>query len=135
VNVNNIILMGIAASNFRDLIHLQRVSHPLEYGSQVLDKNHTGFLSIQHIAEDPVLRGLLVSISDLLTFIRSNNTEVISNALVNTFANNTIGAGYIDIDRQLKPLLIKRYENLTSFNLSNITWLKHALNITGHYSA
>ena len=57
-------------------------------------------------------------VSVLLTFIRTNNTEVISNALVNTFANNTIGSGYIDIDKQLKPLLIKRYENLTSFSLS-----------------
>jgi uncharacterized protein len=83
-----------------------------------LDKNHTGLISIQQIAKDPVLRGLLVPVSVLLTFIRTNDTEVISNALVNTFANNTIGAGYIDIDKQLKPLLIKRYENLTSFNLS-----------------
>jgi pimeloyl-ACP methyl ester carboxylesterase len=28
MKVNNIILMGIVASNFQDLIHLQRVSHP-----------------------------------------------------------------------------------------------------------
>jgi uncharacterized protein len=51
-------------------------------------------------------------------FLRTNNTKVISNALVNKFANNTIRAGYISIDKQLKPLLIKRYENLSSFNLS-----------------
>jgi len=117
MKVKNIILMGIV-SDVQDLLYLQRVSLPSEYASQVLDKNHTGLISIQQIAKDPVLRGLLVPVSVLLTFIRTNNTEVISNALVNTFANNTIGAGYIDIDKQLKPLLIKRYENLTSFNLS-----------------
>lgn len=124
MKVNNIILMGIVASNFQDLIHLQRVSHPLDYASQVLDKNHTGLLSIQQIANDPVLRGLLVPVSVLLNFIRTNNTEVLSNALVNTFGNNTIGAGYIDIDKQLKPLLIMRYENLTSFNLSKCNMIE-----------
>ena len=124
IKVKNIILMGIVASNFQDLIHLQRVSHPLEYASQVLDENHTGLISIQQIAEDPVLRGLLVPIPVLLTFIRTNNTEVVSNALANTFANNIIGAGYIDIDKQLKPVLIKRYENLTSFNLSKCNMIE-----------
>jgi uncharacterized protein len=43
---------------------------------------------------------------------------VISDALVNKFANNIIGAGYIDIEKQFKPELIKRYENLSSFNAS-----------------
>jgi hypothetical protein len=52
------------------------------------------------------------------TFFRTNNTKVITNALVNKFANNSIEAGCISIDKQLKPLLIKRYENLSSFNLS-----------------
>ena len=54
----------------------------------------------------------------VLTFLRANNTEVISDALVNKFANNIIGAGYIDIEKQFKPELIKRYENLSSFNTS-----------------
>ena len=49
--------------------------------------------------------------------MRTNNTKDISNALVNKFANNTIGVGYIDIDKQLKPMLINRYENITAFNL------------------
>ncbi|MDQ6863599.1 MAG: prolyl oligopeptidase family serine peptidase [Thermoproteota archaeon] len=96
----------------------QRVFLPSEYATQVLDKNHTGLISIQQIAKDPVLRYLLVPYSVVLTFLRTNNTKVISNALANKFANNTIGAGYISIDKQIKPLLIKRYENLSSFNLS-----------------
>ncbi|PWU82391.1 MAG: hypothetical protein DLM72_02055 [Candidatus Nitrosopolaris wilkensis] len=54
----------------------------------------------------------------MLTLLRTYNTKVIPNALVNKFANNTIEADYISIDKQLKPLLIKRYENVSSFNLS-----------------
>ena len=50
--------------------------------------------------------------------MRTNNAKVITNTLVNKFGNNTIEAGYISIDKQLKPLLIKSYENLTAFNLS-----------------
>ena len=95
MKVKNIILMGIVASNTEDLVRLQRVSLPLEYASQVLDKNHTGLISIQKIAKDPVLRYLLVPYSVVLTFLRTNDTKVISDALVNKFANNTIRAGYI----------------------------------------
>lgn len=56
--------------------------------------------------------------SVLFTFLRTNNTKVISNALVDKFGNNTIEDGKISIDKQLKPLLIKSYENVTAFNLS-----------------
>jgi hypothetical protein len=82
---------------------------------------HTGLISIQQISKDPVLMNILVPSSVILTFLRTNDTKVITNALVNKFANNTIEADYISIDKQLKPLLIKRYENITSFNPSNVT--------------
>src|SRR6476646_4913603 len=114
--VKNIILMGTVAQNARDLFQYQGVSLPLQYATQVLDKNHTGLISIQQIAKDPLLRHLLVPSSVLLTFLRTNNTKVISNAIVNKFGNNTNEAGYISIDKQLKPLLMKSYENATAFN-------------------
>ena len=113
-NVKNIILMGTVAQNFRDSAHCQSVSFPSEYATQVLDKNHTGLISIQQITKDPLLRNLLVPSSVL----RTNNTKVITNALVNQFGNNTIEAGYISIDKQLNPLLTKGFENFTAFNLS-----------------
>ena len=116
--VKNIILMGTVAQNLRDIVSYQSVYLPSEYTTQVLDKNHTGLISIQQIAKDPLLRNLLVPSSVLLTFLRTNNTKVITNALVNEFGNNTAEAGYISIDKQLKPLLIKGYENFTAFNLS-----------------
>jgi uncharacterized protein len=120
--VNNIILMGTVAQNARDLIQYQGVSVPSEYATQVLDKNHTGLISIEQISKDPfrynVVLHFLVPTSVVHTFLRTNNTKVITNYLLNKFANNTIEAGYISIDKQLKPLLIKGYENLTAFNLS-----------------
>ena len=51
--VKNIILIGTVASNVRDLVHYQAVSVPSEYATQVLDKNHTGLITIQQIAKDP----------------------------------------------------------------------------------
>jgi uncharacterized protein len=121
--VKNIILMGTVAQNPVKVVeYYQDVALPSEYATQALDKNHTGLISIQQIAKDPfrysaVLRFLVPS-SVAHTFLRTNNTKVISNALVNKFANNTIGAGYIGIDKQLKPLLMKSYENATAFKLS-----------------
>jgi hypothetical protein len=50
--------------------------------------------------------------------LRTNNAKVITNALINEFGNNTIEAGHISIDKQLNPLLTKRFENFTAFNLS-----------------
>ena len=64
------------------------------------------------------MRNLLVPFPILLTFLHTNNTKVITKALVNEFGNNTNEAGHISIDNQLKPLLVKRFENLTTFNPS-----------------
>ena len=75
-----------------------------------MDKNHTGSISIQQIARAPVLRNLLVSSSVL----RSNNIKDITNTLAKVFGST----GYISIDKQLNPLLIKTYENTTAFNPS-----------------
>jgi uncharacterized protein len=64
------------------------------------------------------MQTLLVPSSVLYTFSRTHDTKVISNALVNKFGNNTIQDSHISIDKQLKPLLIKGYENLTASNPS-----------------
>jgi len=110
------------AQNLRDIVYNQYVNLPSEYATQELDKNHTGLISIQQISNDPhrysVLVNLLVPSSVLYTFLRTHDTKVISNALVNKFGNNTIQDGYISIDKQLRPLLIKKYENLTASNPS-----------------
>ena len=54
--VKNIILMGTAAQNLiRDLLHYQVVDLPSVYAAQVLDKNHTGLISLQQIVMHPLL--------------------------------------------------------------------------------
>jgi len=120
--VKNIILMGTVAQNLRDIVYSQYVNLPSEYATQVLDKNHTGLISIQQISKDPFRYSFLVNLllpsSVLHTFLRTHDTKVISDALVNKFGNNTIPDGHISIDKQLKPLLIKRYENSTASNPS-----------------
>ena len=107
--VKNIILMGAMAQDARNLLQYQAVSLPLQYATQVLDKNHTGLLSIQQIAKDPLFRKALVMPSSVA---RTNNTKAITNTLVKMFGTNDS----ISIDKQLKPLLIKDYENITAFN-------------------
>jgi hypothetical protein len=116
--------MGVLAQNPVKVVeYYQDVSLPLEYATQVLDSNHTGSISIRQITTDHLITPLFVSSSVMRTFFLTNDTKVISDALVNKFGNSTIEAGYIDIDKQLKPLLIKRYENITAFNPSRCNYI------------
>ena len=113
-NVKNIILMGVLAQNPVKVVeYYQDVSLPLEYATQVLDRNHTGSISIQQIANDPFLRQLLMPPSVMLTFLHTNDTKVITTTLAKGF--NT--SGHISIEKQLKPVMVKAYENVTAFNL------------------
>jgi pimeloyl-ACP methyl ester carboxylesterase len=129
--VRNIILMGTIAQNLGYKFPYQIVDLPLEYAKQVLDKNHTGFVSVQQIAEDPlsVISKLAVP---LLFFTHTHDTKMITNTLEKQFGIS----GYISIDKQLKPLLIKGLENYTAFNLSKCTniqgcpiWLRSELSL------
>ncbi|MBV9667019.1 MAG: hypothetical protein JO327_02700 [Nitrososphaeraceae archaeon] len=54
--VKNVILMAALAQNPAKVVeYATDVSLPLQYSMQVLDKNHTGLISIQQIAKAPVL--------------------------------------------------------------------------------
>ena len=97
-NVKNIILMAVLAQNPTKVVeYYQDVSLPLEYASQVLDRNHTGSISIQQIVNDPLLRQFLVPSSVMLTFLHTNNTEPITTTLAKDFGTS----GYISIEKQL----------------------------------
>jgi uncharacterized protein len=107
--IRNIILMGTMAQNpVKDLYRYQVVTSPLEYAKQVLDRNHTGLISMQQLATDPVIRKFVVPTSVL----RTNNTEEITKALQKSFGTSD----YISIDKQLDPSLKKKYDNITAFN-------------------
>jgi len=127
--VKNLILMGAAAQNLiGDILRYQVVDHPLEYATQVLDKNHTGLISIQQIAKDPLLGFYLVSSS----LLDSNNTKAITDSLAEKFG----ATDNVSIQKQVRPALIKYYENQTAYNLSKCNnirgcpvWLKSELNL------
>jgi uncharacterized protein len=108
--VKNIVLMSTLAQNPSVSEYNLDASLPSKYATQVLDKNHTGLISIQQIAKDPLLSHLLVSCSVL----RTNNIKDITNTLLKAFGTSSGGA--INIDKQLKPALIKTYENIIAFN-------------------
>ena len=109
-------------------MYYQAVNLPLRYATQVLDKNHTGFVSIQQIAKDPLPFNHLLPLYAVLT----NNTKVILPTLTKEFGTS----GYVSINKQLKPLLIKSYENLTALNSSKCNniggcpvWYRSHLNV------
>jgi pimeloyl-ACP methyl ester carboxylesterase len=111
--VKNVILMATLAQNPTKVVeYATDVTLPLEYAMQVLDKNHTGLISIQQIANAPVLLKYLPLSQSLL---RANNTKAITTTLGKVFGTS----GNISIDKQLKPMFVKTYENMTSFNPSN----------------
>ena len=118
--VKNVILMATLPQNPVNIKeYATDVSLPLEYATQVLDKNHTGLISIQQIANAPVLLKFLPLSHSLLGV---NNTEAMTTAIAKVFDTNS--SGYISIDKQLKPILVKNYENVTSFVPSNDCALK-----------
>jgi uncharacterized protein len=132
--VKNIVLMGTVAQHYPDTVYYQYVTLPSAYATQVLDKNHTGLISIQQIAKDPVLYRNLVPFS----ISQTNNTKAITDALATELRNSS---GYVSIDRQLKPLFIKGYENDTAFNLSKCNnilgcpiWFRSASNLEPNLS-
>ena len=70
-------------------------------------------IPIHQIANAPVLLGFLPLPHSLLG--TNNNTKAITTTLAKLFGTTS---GYISIDKQLKPLLVKGYENITAFNSS-----------------
>ena len=98
--IKNIILMGTVAQNLiRDILCHQVVDLPSEYATQVLDKNHTGLISIRQIAKDPLLGFYLVPSS----LLDSNNTKFITKILAEKFGSS----GHVSIQKQIRPALIK----------------------------
>jgi hypothetical protein len=57
------------------------------------------------------------------SLLRANNTEAMTTAIAKVFDTNS-SSGYISIDKQLKPILVKTYRNITSFVPSNDCALK-----------
>ena len=108
--VKNVILMAALAQNPTKVVeYATDVNLPLEYAMQVLDKNHTGLISTQQIANAPVLLKFLPLPH---SHLRVNNTKAITTTIAKVFGSS----GHISINKQLKPILVKNYENITALN-------------------
>ena len=93
--IKNVVLMGSAATTMADLAHYQKVGIVLEYMHQVLDKNGTGSISVEEASQDPLVGRFIVA----------------------NFGNDTT-TEFIDIDRQVKPLLEKELEEFTKADVN-----------------
>jgi uncharacterized protein len=117
--IKNIVLMGSAATTMADLAHHQKVGVALDYMHQVLDKNGTGSISVQEATQDPLVG----------RFIAAN------------FGNDT-ATEFIDIERQVKPLLEKALEEFTKADVNARCdnpegcpmWFNSALNLEPNLS-
>ena len=89
--IANIVLMGVGAQNLIDIMHFQVVDNPLLYAHQVLDKKQSGSFSVQQPIEIPPL-----------------------SQIVATHFGNSSTSEYVDIESQLRPLLERTFENITS---------------------
>lgn len=93
--IKNIVLMGSAATTMADLAYYQKVGIALEYMHQVLDKNGTGSISVEEAIQDPLVGRFIVA----------------------NFGNDTTSE-FIDIERQVKPLLEKAFEEFTQADVN-----------------
>jgi len=111
--VKNIVLMGAAANNTRDLVYFREVTIPILYAQRVLDHKHNGLISISEATKDTVFNFLTRNFTLLL------NTDSATNGTKQQQSNpqkyNTINKnGYMDINNQLKPKLIAQAQALST---------------------
>jgi uncharacterized protein len=124
--VKNIVLIGAQAENLREAIYFQSVYLPLLYAQKVLDHNHNGLISIQEASKDPIFQTLTftqvspTTVKLLLTgkvVLIAQLLESIKNASSNSSSTST-KQNYISIDKDLKPLLVKKIISLAAKNAS-----------------
>jgi hypothetical protein len=139
--VKNIVLMGAVAQNLiKDILYYQVVDLRFNYASEVLDVNRTGFVSIDQMTSDPLLDDVVINSS-------LSNTHNVTNAvretdtIENESGNPSNNSGLLNINTQLKPLLIKEYENKIAFDLVKCykiigcpLWIKSETNLEPNLS-
>ena len=95
--VKNVILMAALAQNPAKVVVRYRRNLTPRYAMQVLDKNHTESISIQQIANAPVLLKFLPLSHSLL---HANNTKAITTTIAKVFGTS----GDISIDKPLRHI-------------------------------
>ena len=138
--IKNIVLADARIQNTRDVLYFLYVGLPLEYAKQVLDKNHTGSISIQQAVNNPIFGHYMAfSLADnqknYSSSATTNTTDLGTLASVlygsensssnrNTTTTRQIvgssAAGSISIDKQLKPMIEKTYEDAFKTSIGEI---------------
>lgn len=111
--VKNIILMGAAANNTRDLVYFREVTLPLLYADRILDSNKTGVISISEAIKDPVFNFLTRNFTQLLNSTATNESNIQSNSQGQLY-NNSGKKGYMNINAELKQKLIQQANALST---------------------
>jgi alpha-beta hydrolase superfamily lysophospholipase len=73
--VKNIVLMSPVAEKWRDIIYSQEVAYRLRYAESVLDKAHTGQLSVEEASGDPIFQELAGGNLTQLLLTQTNSTD------------------------------------------------------------
>jgi pimeloyl-ACP methyl ester carboxylesterase len=135
--IKNIVLLDARIQDAYDSVHSQFVGLPLEYAKEVLDKNHTGSISIQKAVKDPIFGQYIAfslagnqSYSTSATTTNSTDLGALSSILFSEKSNgsNTTtrqgagssAVGLINIDKQLKPMLERTFESAIKATIREI---------------
>jgi uncharacterized protein len=97
----NIVLIGVAAQNLRELGYFQGVYLPLLYAEKVLDHNHDGLLSVAEATKNLVFSSMVRNVTVLLETGTAKHHQL--NPKYNT--NKDV---YISINNELKPKLVEQ---------------------------
>jgi pimeloyl-ACP methyl ester carboxylesterase len=117
--VTNIVLMAPVAEKWIDIIYFQEVAYPVLYAERVLDKGHTGQLSVEEASRDPIFQRLVGGNLTQLLLTKTNVTDNRNGTLPGQ--NNTTDDDLISIEDELKPALVRVYENDTSPTASQLS--------------
>ncbi|MGB7953343.1 MAG: alpha/beta fold hydrolase [Candidatus Nitrosopolaris sp.] len=118
----NIVLMGAAAQNMSNIAHFQIVDEPLLFVKQILDENHDGVLSLPEVASK--ING---SSADAKTKEAINSLIEKDNKTGQYFWHPGLDAdkdGTVNIDKEIKPLLVNTFESLAPFPTGKCTSLE-----------
>jgi hypothetical protein len=113
--VKNIVLMSPVAEKWSDMIYRQEVAYPLRYAESVLDKAHTGQLSVEEASGDPIFQELVGGNLTQLLLTQTNSTDSQNGTAQQPLPKqNNTSDDLISIEDELKPALVTAYENDTS---------------------
>jgi len=104
VKVKNIVLLGTVAQNISEILDYQIVRIPMIYAKQILDKNHSGLLSIQEASKDLTFQGMVSGNLSLILTQQNPQNGTISLKPEYNPNNDT----YVNIETELKPALMER---------------------------